>query len=89
MIVNNDASYQKGEHWIACCYDAPNNRILVYDSFGRKTNNLVPQLRRLYPNIVDAEYDAEQKYSEDNCGQRCLAFLYCYDKYGWDEAQKI
>jgi hypothetical protein len=79
-IVNTDPSYLPGKHWIAICNG------LVYDSFGRKTKKLVPNMKGSY---TDTEYDAEQKESESNCGSRCCAWIHVYDTLGRDAARLI
>lgn len=70
MIVNLDTKEMKGSHWVAIA----NN--LLYDSFGR-TRILGPGA-----NLRDVDRDAEQNILEDNCGQRCLAFLAVHKIYG-------
>lgn len=79
MIVNLDNSDQPGSHWVACVRDT--NGVLVYDSFGRN----IP----LFVNQINTESDPEQLLQEENCGQRCLAFLLVYDYYGFHIAKKI
>ena len=79
MIVNLDNSDEPGSHWIACVRDT--NQVLVYDSFGRN----IP----LFVNQINTESDSEQHFQEENCGQRCLAFLLVYDYYGFSIAKKI
>lgn len=77
MIVNLDSKGQKGSHWVAIA-----GRML-YDSFGRKS------ILGVGSGLQDAERDAEQKKSEDNCGQRCLAWLGVYRLLGPDIAYTI
>jgi hypothetical protein len=79
MIVNLDNSDEPGSHWMACVRDT--NGVLVYDSFGRN----IP----LFVNQINTESDQEQHIQEENCGQRCLAFLLVYDYYGFNIAKKI
>jgi len=50
---------------------------LFYDSFGRA----------LMPDRTDD--DPEQHVLENNCGQRCLAFLCVYERHGRAVAKKI
>lgn len=59
FIVNQSKRSSGGTHWLAISGD------LVYDSFGR---NLGFGMKR-------TEKDAEQDVLEDNCGQRCMAWL--------------
>ncbi len=86
-IVNLDKSHHKGSHWVGMIKDK--SVVYVYDSFGRKTYKILPNLKKQFNNIQDTEYDAEQKESEHNCGQRCLAFIYIYDNFGWKAAKFI
>jgi len=90
-IVNTDKKGDPGTHWVALArYKSP-NVVFVYDSFGRPTKNLIPWVTKgpLQDQVVDAEYDAEQKDHEANCGQRCLAWLYVFDDLGPDIALRI
>lgn len=83
-IYNLDTSKEPGSHWIAVVLYKKNN-ILIYDSFGRNSKDIIPNLTNNYK-YVDTEHDAEQKDKETNCGQRCISFLLLYDKYGYDLA---
>ncbi len=76
VVLNLDSTGQPGTHWIAL-YAAP-RLILCYDSFGRRVKGLARPFARLPlrgRDLVDAEEDAEQHIVEENCGQRCLAWL--------------
>lgn len=87
-IVNLDPQDKPGSHWIAMA-KLPGGRetgYLVYDSFGRPTEEILPTMPIPYQ---DTEDDAEQKESEDNCGARCLAWLIIYDMYGPNGAALI
>lgn len=81
-IVNLDDSNKPGSHWIAIARE--NNKMsYIYDSFGRKTYKILPELFQSGNGIVlETENDAEQNESEENCGQRCLSALMIYKKYG-------
>ena len=81
VIVNLDATGQPGSHWVAIYHQDKN---YVYDSFGRDTASILP-LR----NYEDADDDAEQHILETNCGARCLAWLFCFERYGKDYAMTI
>lgn len=76
-IVNLDKRRQQGSHWVAVAGR------LLYDSFGRK-HILGPSM-----NFEDTERDAEQLVEEDNCGQRCLAWLGTYKLLGPEAAWTI
>ena len=64
-IVNLDSKGQVGSHWVAIAGG------MLYDSFGRKS--ILGET-----SLQDVERDAEQLKIEDNCGQRCLAWLGVY-----------
>lgn len=82
-VVNVDTSDKGGSHWVAVKKNK-NKHVLIYDSFGRKSKKLLPILYRQF-DVTDADYDREQAYREDNCGQRCVSFIlvdYCLgEKY--------
>jgi len=69
-ILNLDTRRMAGSHWIAI--GRGKKEFITYDSFGRK----------LTTNSKHTEADAEQHIMEENCGQRCLAWLCVYYKYG-------
>ncbi len=88
IIVNTDDSNGPGEHWMGLVKNKSN--VVVYDSFGRKTIKILPEIYQSGNGcIVESENDAEQKESEDNCGQRVLAAIYVYDKHGLQALKKI
>ena len=80
-ILNLDRSDQSGSHWVALA-KLQDGKTIFYDSFGRCHTKIIPTLN-LSGNgrIVNSEKDREQKIKEENCGQRCLAFLAVVDKY--------
>ena len=89
-ILNLDNSSKPGSHWIAVAYDDNNNNIVVYDSFGRNSQKIIPNLYNAYGGrVIDADYDSEQRIKEDNCGQRSLAWLVIADNDGIDDAIMI
>lgn len=65
--------------------------ILVYDSFGRPTAEILPSLIKKVSNakLLMVDDDPEQGISETNCGARCMAWLYVFDRYGSDVAELI
>jgi hypothetical protein len=92
-ILNLDDSDEPGSHWIAVKYmgrgaSGETERCLVYDSFGRATQRIIPSLAERYT-PVDADDDAEQENREDNCGSRSLAFLIIDDVFGSKMSRKI
>jgi len=84
-IINNQASNQGGEHWIGIARGVQEpSRVFVYDSFGRD-NIIKPRQVKQLPKGAQLEHTsttAEQEDNEDNCGQRCLAWLMIYQQCG-------
>ena len=76
-IVNTDASYEKGTHWIACY--KYNGRTYCYDSFDRDVKSLSKYWKKKH-NWVNANRDRDQSYEEMDCGQRSLCFLLSFQK---------
>jgi len=79
-IVNLDNSHEPGSHWVGIVKNK--SGYLVYDSFGRKTHNILPSLEKKGMPIIDTEDDAEQLKSQEDCGQRSITALMIYHKYG-------
>jgi Neuraminidase (sialidase) len=89
-ILNLDRSDQSGSHWIAICKYPNSNKTLIYDSFGRDYKKIIPNLDMSgNGTIVNSQKDPEQKVSQTNCGQRCLAFIMVFDSLGVTQAKKI
>ena len=65
-IFNLDKRNQPGSHWCAVVKDK--RHYIMYDSFGRT----IPLKQK---NIIMTEEDVEQDISEQNCGQRSIAWL--------------
>lgn len=92
FIYNLDARDEPGSHWIGIV--KKNNSILVYDSFGRSTKVIAPNIysignKNTKIKIADTEYDAEQKITEEDCGSRVISFLKVYDEHGSEVASLI
>jgi len=86
-IINTDDSTQGGTHWVACVRDGKD--VIMYDSFGREKNEILPKLGGKYLMTDD---DAEQKNNAvdgETCGPRCIAFLKYYYKFGREKALEI
>jgi hypothetical protein len=66
LIFNLDKSNEPGSHW--CSLYQNKDKAIVYDSFGRRVLGSGKS-------IIYTERDKEQKLIENNCGQRCLAWL--------------
>ena len=80
-IFNLDPKTLPGSHWCALYY-SKNKKFILYDSFGR--NIQIPNKK-----VIRTEKDAEQNIKEDNCGQRCLAWLFILYKHGLKYALQI
>lgn len=65
-IFNLDKKNMPGSHWCAVVKDK--KYYIIYDSFGR-------DIKLKQKNIINTEDDAEQDINEQNCGQRCVAWL--------------
>jgi hypothetical protein len=76
-IVNLDTAGEPGSHWVAV---ANGN---VYDSFGRC--GLLNDERL----TCAGDKRPDQLVREDNCGQRCLAWLLVFQVCGIEGANKI
>lgn len=92
QIINNHTSKQAGEHWISI-YITKNMTVYIYDSFGRKSEDLLPILIKKIKNKnmkwKDSKNDVEQYTNSDICGCLCLAWLKIVDIYGIKQAIKI
>lgn len=84
MIVNMDKSTEMGSHWVAFAADKTGYNI--YDSFGRSTHKIFPNIGGRFN---ESKRDAEQSVLQNDCGQRCLAWLYVWDQFGKKMAMSI
>jgi len=84
-IINLDSSGQSGSHWVGVYKYT--DVYLIYDSFGRKTNEILPSLKHL--KYIDSDYDREQRMIQQNCGQRSCSWIYCCYLLGPNSALKI
>ena len=77
FIVNTDLSTGPGVHWVAVL--STSKTVYVFDSFGRKTKNLLKPLvknAKIYQKkVIDSDYDVDQKISSFICGPLSIAFL--------------
>ena len=89
-IVNLDNSHQSGSHWIGLAKYPKQDKYLLYDSFGRKSKDIIPAVLNKFGNgLQDTDYDVEQKEIEMNCGQRSLSFLILSDFFGVNNSKKL
>jgi hypothetical protein len=91
FIVNTDLSTNPGVHWVSVFSTAKN--VYVFDSFGRKTKNLLKPLvknAKIYQKkVIDSDYDVDQKISSFTCGPLSIAWLLCVKELGIKNALKI
>lgn len=89
-ILNLDRSDEPGSHWVALCKIENRNESIFYDSFGRCHTEIMKNLKFSgNGRIKNTENDAEQKVLQNNCGQRCLAFIKMFHDYGPEVALMI
>lgn len=72
VVVNLDFEKNRGTHWV--CYRKIGNHVDYYDSFG----NLPPptSLQKYLKGCeIEYNYERDQSFGSENCGQFCLKFL--------------
>ena len=89
-IINLDSSKQPGSHWTAI-YKFSDNKVLLYDSFGRNLNKL---LKVKGKNVDRTDREQESKalgdaIEQNDCGQRSLAWLLLCAKHGYNVGKLI
>ena len=77
FILNNKSSRSNGEHWVG--FYKYNNKLYSYDTFSRPVNKLSRYWKNKH--IINANHNRSQSYLEYSCGQRCLAWLICFQRY--------
>ena len=88
VICNLDSSNEPGSHWVSLFKSG--NNIFIYDSFGRCTYKILPELKQSGNGMVKmTEKDVEQKDDEYNCGARCIACLMVFNNHGIKYAKWI
>lgn len=89
-IVNTDNSTGGGLHWVGI-YVWPGNpgRKLVFDSFGRKTKDILVSLASPIGGLVDTDHDKNQLIKQQDCGSRSMAFLCVAHFWGYSVARWI
>lgn len=73
-IANLDKSTEPGSHWVGVYKE--DNKLYVYDSFGRESSQILPSIFKKHLQVLDTEHDAEQAKAEDNCGLRSMTALW-------------
>lgn len=88
-IVNLDKHDEPGSHWIALARQG--DYIMLFDSFGRSLNKINKHIKKKNDRIevITPERDPEQKESETNCANHCIAFLIIWNRYGMKGAKYI
>lgn len=93
LIFNLDTSDKPGSHWCGLYY--LNDNIYIYDSFARSSKQILKNkiknlkwIKKKYK-IILTNSKSDQKVSETNCGQRCLAWLCVALFHGVDKAMKV
>lgn len=82
-ILNLDKSSEPGSHWVS--YSRDEDKYYFYDSFGRKPRSIIYLKKR----VIYDRVDKEQNINEENCGQRCIAYLIIGNEFGFDLASGI
>ena len=86
FIINTDKSNEAGTHWVAVVLHKSN--AYLYDSFGRKTENILKPLANLLSkksiHFTDSNYTAEQFGNTQICAQLSISWLCCFDQFGKD-----
>jgi len=87
MIINVDKYGEDGSHWVSIAIQ--HNKYFIWDSFGRDLSKLLKILTKKLKNkqveIINGNEDgANQKGYSEVCGQMCISWLICFDKYGQD-----
>ena len=80
LIINTDPSTKSGTHWISVF--KYKNKYYCYDTFNRDIKTLFSPYLKNKKNIVNANIDRDESFSEDNCGQRAICWLILANKYG-------
>ena len=76
-IINTDPTYKKGLHWLGLYkYD---NKIYVYDSFGRNYKTLSPHFKN--KRWINVNKTIEEADTGKDCGQLSMTFLLTFDKF--------
>jgi len=98
LITNTKEADVEGEHWLAVVVGAQykhtgDKTLYIYDTYGRKTKDLVPDaykraIGRGYK-IKDSHYSAEQSITARSCGLRSLGWMKVVDEVGIKNALRI
>jgi hypothetical protein len=75
FVINNQPSYQTGEHWVAV-YFTKNKNAVFFDSYGN--NPSFYKLTKFVKNnskMFEYNHKQIQSYLSEYCGYYCLLFL--------------
>ena len=91
-IVNTDNSTGGGLHWVGIYVFS--NAKLVFDSFGRKTKDILASLTipgglGAVGGLVETDHDKNQLEKQQDCGSRSMAFLCVAHFWGYNIAKWI
>ena len=93
-ILNQDTSNGHGFHWLGIYKE--DKHVYIFDSFERHSYKLVDPLvkflKERQENVEDGDLilgKFKQHDSEDNCGQRSMAWLWLVKKYGINTARLL
>lgn len=91
-VINTGHSRGAGIHWTGL-YSGAGKTVYVYDSFGRATGSILPELKKRLEaagyTVVESERDAEQRGRSQVCGVLALAWLEVVNRYGITAALEI
>ena len=77
-IINTDDHKHKGVHWVGVVMVG--KRIYFYDSFARKSTHILRKFDEKWAtkgyHITDAEKVPDQQGYQEDCGLRCVAWLF-------------
>lgn len=86
MIINTDFTGRPGIHWVSGIKQGKN--LYIYDSFGRKSSTLLPNLFQRMKDkgyhIHDADTTDQDQYGTKSvdCGHRSISALKICNDYG-------
>ena len=86
FIVNTDKANQEGTHWTAVYADIQHKRIYIYDTFNRQLSKLLHDVEvnahEKHFTVKKGSHKIHQKESQNDCGQRSMAWLMLVKKHG-------
>ena len=86
-IINTSTKNEDGVHW--CGIWKENGQVYFFDSFGRSPSEITSMFNESEYGGLLYDDTVTQHMKENNCGQRCIAWLFCCSRVGPKEAVKI